>query len=70
MLLHLSGRLFLFIRYGRKSKAIVESKYDGSYSVAARIILLQAFTFFLLVLIGCLFFAMVIYGIKYLIGKI
>ena len=70
ILLHLSGRLFLFIRYGRKSSAIVESKYDGSYSVGARIILLQSFTVLLLLLLAGGFFAMVVYGVNYIIGKI
>ena len=60
----------MFIRYGRKSKAVVESKYNGSYSDAGRIISLQSFTVLLLLLIASLFFAMVVYGIKYLIGKI
>lgn len=52
MTTHLIGRLCLFMRYGRKSREVVEREYDGSYSVAGSEFALTFVAIILLVLIG------------------
>jgi len=63
---HIIGRIYLYLRYGKKSKEVVDYEYLGSYSMAGGKILLQTFTIIWLVLIGCMLLAIPIYCIKQL----
>jgi hypothetical protein len=64
ILMHLIGRIYLFLRFGRNSKDVVDKEYSGSYSSAARIILGQTFGVILMILIGCLFLSGIIVAVK------
>ena len=67
---HIIGRIYLLIRYGRKSKEVVEREYLGSYSSAGGKILLQTFATIWLVLIGVFLLTVIIIAFKELFEKI
>jgi uncharacterized membrane protein len=62
--LHIVGWVYLFIRYGKRRKEMVEQEYLGHYSYVGREKLLQVFLFFLLVLIGMLLLSIPFFYLK------
>ncbi len=64
----ITGRLYLFFRYGSKSKEIADREFMGDYSVAGGRIILQMATITLLVLGAGLLIAILVYGIKHILG--
>ncbi len=64
----IAGRLYLFFRYGNKSKEIADRDFMGDYSIAGGKVILQMATITILALAAGLLIAALVYGIKHLCG--
>ena len=52
ILYNIIGRIYFFIRYGKKSKEVIDKEYLGSYSAAGQTLFLQSFLLIILILSG------------------
>ena len=60
----LIGRVCLFIRYGKKSKEVVDREYLGMYWQVGNVVLLQIFSVFFLILIGSALILLIMLSFK------